>query len=195
MESWRIVMGRHGLSVSHEVLRSIIGVADHEFIVRFLAEKGINDDPDTWLTEKRDMYFGLIQDGVRPLPGALELVGMLAARMAIAIATSSARRELASIAADLGIDHLLAATVTKEDVDRHKPAPDCYLLAAERAGVEPDGCVVFEDSIAGVAAAKAAGMQCVAVTNSFTAGELAAADLIIASLEETYPILDLINGT
>jgi sugar-phosphatase len=74
--------------------------------------------------------------------------------------------------------------VTAEDVPRGKPAPDGYLLAARELGVSPAGCVVVEDSPAGVAAGQASGALVVAVTTTHPADALDAADLVVAGLPE-----------
>ena len=76
------------------------------------------------------------------------------------------------------------AVITGEDVTRKKPDPQIYLVTAEKLGVAPAHCVVFEDAPAGVAAAKAAGMLCVAVTSSVDRDKLSDADLIVDSLAE-----------
>jgi beta-phosphoglucomutase-like phosphatase (HAD superfamily) len=86
--------------------------------------------------------------------------------------------------------------VSGDDVRRRKPAPDLFLLAAERLGIEPGRCVVIEDAPDGVRAAKAAGAKCIAVTNTTTAEKLSEADLICDSLEEIAlpTIIGLIEG-
>ena len=71
-----------------------------------------------------------------------------------------------------------------EQVTKPKPDPEIYLLSAERLGVDPKKCVVFEDSPAGVAAAKGAGMKCVGIATGTTAEKLAAADVIIKNFNE-----------
>ena len=70
------------------------------------------------------------------------------------------------------------AVVTAEDVVHRKPAPDIFLAAAKRIGCPPSACTVIEDAVNGVTAAKAAGMRCVAVAQTFPAARLAQADLV-----------------
>ena len=72
--------------------------------------------------------------------------------------------------------------MAKEDVKRHKPYPELYLKIAKKLGVKPEDCIVVEDSIAGVEAAKRAGMFCVAVLASYPAAKLSKADLRVRSL-------------
>ena len=95
--------------------------------------------------------------------GAEALLRTLAAKFPTALASSSERWLVEAALADRGWLARFAAIVTGSDVTRLKPAPDIFLLAAERLGVEPGACVVFEDSLAGCTAARAAGMFVVAV--------------------------------
>ena len=85
-----------------------------------------------------------------------------------------------------GITSLFAATVSSEEVARGKPAPDVYLEAARRLGVDPTVCVAIEDSHNGIRSAKAAGMGCIAIPNElFPPGDaVAEADLVLGSIAE-----------
>lgn len=127
-------------------------------------------------------------DGVVALPGVHDAIAALAGAP-VAVATS-ATRELARVrlaAAGIGITQV----VTFDDVERGKPHPDPFLLAAQRLGVDPADCVVCEDAPSGVAAAKAAGCAVIAVTTSTPASELTAADLVVASLADvTFTVVD-----
>lgn len=120
-------------------------------------------------------------DGVVALPGVLAAVADLAGAP-VAVATSATRR-LAGVrleAAGVEIDEV----VTIDDVERGKPAPDPYLEAARRLGVDPADCLVCEDAPSGIAAARAAGCAVLAVTTTADADELAEADLVVESLAE-----------
>ena len=77
----------------------------------------------------------------------------------------------------------LDGVIAEKDVTEGKPSPQGFLLAAERLGIKPEDCIVIEDAVAGVAAAKRAGMHCLAVTNTHPRTGLAEADLIVDSLE------------
>jgi beta-phosphoglucomutase-like phosphatase (HAD superfamily) len=78
-----------------------------------------------------------------------------------------------------GLAKYFSVFVTGEEVERGKPNPDIFLLAAERLNVPPDHCLVLEDAVNGVAAAKAAGMKCVAITSTHQNADLVNADLVI----------------
>jgi HAD superfamily hydrolase (TIGR01509 family) len=104
----------------------------------------------------------------------------------LAVASSSSRVWVLGHLQRLGLDAEWDAVRTRDDVARTKPAPDLYLAAVEALGVAPHEAVAFEDSVNGIAAAKAAGLRCVAVPNALTAGmDLSRADLRLASLAET----------
>jgi HAD superfamily hydrolase (TIGR01509 family) len=120
------------------------------------------------------------------LPGVRELLTEArAAGLGTAVASSSTRGWVESWIERHGIRPLFDTVCGRDDVARVKPAPDLFLLAAERLGVPPARCVVFEDSPNGMRAARAAGMRCVAVPNPLTrALPLPDPDLVVGSAGE-----------
>jgi HAD superfamily hydrolase (TIGR01509 family) len=124
------------------------------------------------------------------LPGAVEAVQRVAARWPLAVASSS-NRPLIDLVLELsGLAPLFQVTVSSEEVPRGKPAPDVYLEAARRLGVEPERAAAIEDSQAGIGSAHAAGMRVIAIPNrSFRPSDeaLAAADVVLDSLDELTP--------
>ena len=124
------------------------------------------------------------------LPGAREAVERMAARWPLGLASSS-NRPLIDLVLDVsGLAPFFRATVSSEEVARGKPAPDVFLEAARRLGVDAARAAVVEDSRNGILAGRAAGMRVVAIPNAhFPPGEeaLAAADVVLGSLEELTP--------
>jgi sugar-phosphatase len=115
---------------------------------------------------------------------AREAVAAAAAVVPVGIVTTGVRVVLDEVLAAAGLDQHVAFTVTTEDVSRTKPDPEGYLLALERLGGVPAGEVlVFEDTPVGVQAARAAGMQCVAVLGTVPRERLTAADEIVDVLD------------
>jgi len=98
------------------------------------------------------------------------VLARLHGRFALGIATNSLRADVAFVLDRLAIAHFFTAVVTREDYAEAKPAPDAYLTAAQRLGIAPGRCLVFEDAERGVVAAHRAGATVVAVPNTFTAG-------------------------
>ena len=126
-------------------------------------------------------------DGLRAIPGAAEALG--AVREDRVAVVTSATRPLAE--ARLGAVGLRAPAVMvfAGDVERGKPDPEGYLTAARRLGVDPAEAVVIEDSPPGIEAGRAAGAATVGVTSTHAAAELAAADVVIGTLEELPRVL------
>jgi len=150
-------------------------------------------------TELRQQYFLQIlkAEPLDAFPGVLELINQAISRddFRVAIATSSTFEKSSAVLDSAGIDHRLLAYITGDNVQHKKPDPELFLLAAERIGISPAKCVVIEDAPNGVAAAKAAGAKCIAVTNTVTAAELIDTDIICQSLEEINlnTIIDLLK--
>ncbi len=123
-------------------------------------------------------------------PGVKELVNRMATERdwRLGLATGSGRERSKATLAKAGIDStLFAVWLTGDDITHAKPDPEIYMRAASRLRLFPTQCVVIEDSIAGVTAAKAAKMRCIAVTNTYPGEALRGADRIVDSLEEISP--------
>src|SRR5215211_2637492 len=111
------------------------------------------------------VFWELAEGNVEPLPGVRTFLTKIA-DIPKGVATSARRHSAARMLEELGLIDYFGAIVTADDIAHGKPDPEIFLVAAERLGVAPEKCVVFEDSIAGVTAAKAAGMYCAAITTS-----------------------------
>jgi HAD superfamily hydrolase (TIGR01509 family) len=167
--------------------RDMMGMSSTEWS-RYMHETiGLPEPPEQINREVVQRLSGLYRESFPAIPGASEAAERLAARWPLGLASSS-NRELIDLALELlGVHHLFAATVSSEEVARGKPAPDVYLEAARRLGVEPARAAAIEDSHNGMLAAKAAGMRVIAIPNRhFPPGDdaLAAADAVLASPAE-----------
>lgn len=138
-------------------------------------------------TEARQANFlALLREEPLPaFPGVLELMEAAMARedFRVGIATSSTREKSEAVLQSARVPYTRMVYVTGNDVKNKKPDPELFEMAAERLGLAPARCVVIEDAPDGVAAAKAAGCCCIAVTNSASREKLAAADRIVSTLE------------
>ncbi len=120
---------------------------------------------------------------IRIVP-SIELLRRLSARLPVAVVSGSTRARVGESLASLGLDGRVRFFLGCEDVPAGKPDPAGFVLAARRLGVPASSCLVFEDSGAGVAAAKAAGMRCVALVRDPSLGQdVAGADLVVSSLD------------
>jgi len=134
-------------------------------------------------------------DKVRLFPGARELLEALQGKVKVALASMNNRPVIDSTLKALKVKKCFTEVVTRDEVSKSKPDPEIFLKTALKIGSDPANCVVFEDSIFGVEAAKAAGMACIAVlTGVYSRAELEKAkpDLIVESLSQKGAILRLI---
>jgi len=175
-----------GLVVQPEDFLPFVGTGEDRYLGG-VAEK-YRHAVDLPAAKKRtyEIYLGLVPDQLRAFPGACELV-RLCRKAGLRVALGSSADEI-KIKASLTKIGLLPeewdAIVHGEDVARKKPAPDIFLAAAGKLGLTPEACVVVEDAVNGVQAAKAAGMRCVAVAQSFGPERLGEADLVRAGMTE-----------
>jgi len=165
--------------------RDMMGMSSNEWS-RYMHETiGLPEPPEEINRQVVERLSAVYRKHLPALPGARKAVERLAARWPLGLASSS-NRELIDLALHLlGVEHLFNATVSSEEVGRGKPAPDVYLEAARRLGVEPTQAAAVEDSHNGIRAARAAGMRVLAIPNGhFPPGEeaLADADVVLPSL-------------
>ena len=138
------------------------------------------------LADRKEAYFReLVRESAAPLPGAMELMsGLHAAGFAQALASSTPIENIELISEVLGLKRYLSVLVSGETVPRGKPAPDTFLAAARALNVPPERSLVIEDAVAGVEAAHAAGMRCIAVAGDRDLPGLRKAELMVRTLEE-----------
>jgi len=164
--------------------RDMMGMSSREWS-RYMHETiGLPESPEDINREVVERLAAAYREQLPVIPGAREAVERLAARWPLGLASSS-NRELIDLALELlGVRRLFKATVSSEEVARGKPAPDVYLEAARRLGVDPAHTAAIEDSHNGILAAKAAGMRVIAIPNRhFPPDEraLEQADLVLDS--------------
>jgi beta-phosphoglucomutase len=137
---------------------------------------------DQLIAEKATAFQRLLSEGgAAALPGAVELIRHLAPRLPIAICSGALKEDILPIIGKLGVGDAFRTIVTAEDTPVSKPDPAPYRLTKERLGIR-DGLVI-EDTPAGIASAKGAGLRVLAVTNSYEAAFLSEADAIVDTLE------------
>lgn len=175
-------------TVRAEDFRAFVGTGDERYVEGVAEKYGIRIDTIAAVERRKDNFFRLLRESPLPaMDGVLELVQAARERpeVRVAIATSGNKDKQFPVIEGAGLRlEWFDAVITGDDVTRKKPDPQIYLVTAERLGISPARCVVFEDAPAGVEAAKAAGMRCVAVTSSVDADQLRAADRVVASLAE-----------
>lgn len=187
-KSWRALAREDGRSVMTRELTQQFGKPSRD-IVRALFGSELTDAEVTRRDDRKEaLYRDIIRENIPVMPGAVEAVRRLhAAGLALAVGSSGPAANIDLMLDGLEIRPMFGAVVTGFDVKRGKPAPDVFLLAAERAGVPADQCVVIEDAPVGLQAAKAAGMIAVGLTGTHAADVLHDADKIVSSLDELTP--------
>lgn len=177
LKAWEIYVGQTPelASARMEALWSMGGKRNSELLQEVLARPVTEAEVKQWGGDKEAIYRDLIKDQIVWLPGLIEfLQAAQSAGLNIGLGTSSCRENTDLILSHQSLGDFFLARVIETDVIRGKPDPQCYLLVAERLGLQPDQCLVFEDAVAGVKAAIAAGMRCWGVLTTQTASELEA---------------------
>jgi beta-phosphoglucomutase len=146
------------------------------------------------LANRKEVYFReYIRNAAAPLPGAMELMrGLHEAGYRQALASSTPVENIRLISEVLHLEHYLSVLVSGESVARGKPAPDIFLKAASKLDTPPSHSLVIEDAVAGIQAARAAGMHCIAVAGERDLPGLRAADLMVRDLTEVS--VERVNG-
>lgn len=199
LELFRRVLGEEGIALTDEDYHAkYLGYDDRGCFTAALADYGrvelANTDFIAELIERKAGYYrDAIEKRMLLFPGVIELVRKLAAKYPMAIASGALRGEIEIVLQRGGIRDCFREIIAAEDVAACKPDPEGYVkaLAALNTNlsdrIQPGECLVIEDSIAGIEAAKLAGMRCLAVTNSYDANDLANADLIVTTLVDCEP--------
>jgi HAD superfamily hydrolase (TIGR01509 family) len=168
----------------------MMGMSSPEWSRYMHEQLGLEESPDEIAAEVVRRMEEIYRERLPLLPGAREAVERLAAPWPLGLASSS-NRPVIDLALELsGMAPYFRATVSSEEVARGKPAPDVYLEAARRLGVDPARATAIEDSHNGILSAAAAGMRVIAIPNRrFPPGEdaLAKADVVLDSLDELTP--------
>ncbi len=179
---WRSTLDGHGIDMGPD-FAAWIGTTDQGIAVRFAAEAGMS--PARLADENAQAFVDrLAEVGIEVFDDALAaLERTRAAGLGLAVATNSERWRLKAILEAAGLADVFSIAITSDDVARPKPAPDIYLEAVARLGMEPSRVVIVEDSPTGVAAGRSAGMRVVAVDRGvFEPAQLAPATRVVSNL-------------
>jgi beta-phosphoglucomutase len=195
--SWQRMFGELDVAFTEEQFRGTFGRTNRD-IFGELYQGGLTEEQIVrWGDRKEVLYREIIAETFIPVPGAVELIDSLAAAGFKLGVGSSGPPENISVTLDkLSRGRSFGAVVTGADVQRGKPDPQVFLLAAERLGVPPAQCAVVEDAPQGVEAANRAGMTSIGLTGTTTREALSHARLVVDRLDELTPerISELISA-
>jgi len=186
-QAWRRLAQKLGGDFTEEQNEQLKGVSRVDSLKKIIEWTGATvseEEFQTLMVEKNEWYLELVQ-GLGPqdaLPGALDFL-QTAYDQGLKIALGSASKNAPMILEKLGITPLFTAIIDGNNVVNGKPHPEVFLKGAEALGLEPSECVVFEDSIAGVQAAKTGGMSSVGIGDA----ETLRADIHFTALGDTTP--------
>ena len=174
-----------------EAQRAMMGMSSLEWSRHLHEVVGLREPPDVINAEVVRRMLARYELELPVVEGAVEAVRALhAAGYVLAVASSSNRELIDAVLRRLTLEAAFAVTVSSEEVERGKPAPDVYLEAARRLGVDPESCAAIEDSENGIRSASSAGMKVVAIPNRIftpSAEALSQADAVLGSLDELTP--------
>lgn len=188
------VLGEEGIALTKEAyLREYLALDDRGCFIKAHANHDktlAHDRLEELIRRKAARLEPVMRRELRLFDGVAEFVRDAARSYPLAIASGALKHEVELVVTYGGIREYFQALVSAEDVSRSKPYPDPFLKAhalinAQSAdSIQPHECLVIEDSIAGIQAARRAGMKCLAVTNSYSREQLSEADLIVTSIAD-----------
>ncbi len=197
-EAMARVLERAGLRVTQAQRDFVVGHSWNEIYARLRRDFGAAlalDMHEVIARSTAERVHVIAEMGLTIMPGAVAAVRRLGARWPKAIVTGSSRGEARQALEALGLADAFDVLLAAEDYARGKPSPDGYLAAAARLGVRPERCVVLEDSAAGIAAARAAGMGVIAIrAGNFAGHDQSAADVVVDTLDAvTCELVDAVG--
>jgi beta-phosphoglucomutase len=184
--AWMALAARHGRTLTPDEFRREMSGRRNRDNIRHIFGEALSDwQVHAYQLEKEEAYREAYRPLRAPLPGLVPfLVEARAAGLRIAVATSAPKDNIDFVLDGLDLRRQFDVVVGEAEVTRSKPDPEIYLTAASRLGVGSSGCIVFEDSLAGIASGLAGGMPVVGVTTTHTADELRDCALVIADFRD-----------
>jgi len=184
-EAWRETFHKRGVEFTEEDFKHSFGLRNDSIIRNIMGAEVSDKEIEAIARDKETNFRHRLPRHLEPLKGVIKLLKDLKkAGFKMALASSTPKENLDLLTRSLGINDYFEAVISEEDVTEGKPSPQPFLLAAQRLKVLPHNCIVIEDAIAGVQAAKTAGMKCIAVTTTHPRDSLSQADLVVDSLEQ-----------
>lgn len=183
-----------GLAVKEEDFLPFVGAGENAYLGGVADKYSLDFDLTIGKKRTYDIYLEIIKGKLNCLPGVVEFINECRNRnLKIAVATSADYIKMNANLEEIGLPpQTFDAVINGLQVERKKPFPDIYELAASIIGVEPKNCLVVEDAVNGIEAAKAAGAKCLALTTSFPQELLKDADWIISDLSFINEIIEQI---
>lgn len=194
VHAWQRAFGEEGFAVESWRIHRGIGKDGSSLVDDLVPD--ISDDAAKRVKELNSRYYQELTGLLRPLPGALRLLDMVAEiGLQVVLATSAPEDELSELRKVLKRDEIVSAITSSEDVDTAKPEPGIVQVALERAGVDPDRAVFVGDSVWDVRAAIRAGMKCIGVESGGIDRGLLSAEGAVAVFANPTDLADHLDET
>jgi HAD superfamily hydrolase (TIGR01509 family) len=190
-------LAEHGVSLPHSIFAELTGTTDASFLEQASHTYFGGSISAATLLARKQHFFLASEHQVQPIPGALDFLRAVRPQVtATALVTSALRHNQEQAFARFGLTPCFDTVVTAEDVTHGKPHPEPYLTAVVRLGLPADECLVIEDSLHGLAAARAAGCRTLGLATSYSVETLAAAgaDYVCASYAEVAAVWEQVRG-
>lgn len=156
--AWAKALNRYGIDFPEDRFYALGGMPSRQIVSLLACELGIEVDAVQAAHEKELLFTGLLQQ-LMPIPQVIDVARHFRGKIPMAVASGGYRTIIHQQLCQIGVFDWFQAVVTAEDTTRHKPDPDVFLLAADLLKVKPAECLVYEDSLLGIQAAQAAGMD------------------------------------
>jgi len=170
--AWQRTLADMGWQVAEEAAARSAEIDDRDFLAELFAHRGITEgDIDEWIRRKQALTVQLLKDAPRLFPGVVQLVQSLQGRARLAVVSGTWRENIQAVLEAAGLTESFDTIVGKEDVTGRKPAPDPYQLSLKRLRLVAKSTVALEDSPAGLASARAAGIRSIAIGHRHPFGE------------------------
>lgn len=185
--AWQQLFALYGKHLSYDDYYPLLGRKSADVVKLGLGLTGA--DAESAMAKKMALFAEIVaQQGVETLPDVRNLLAQLQkAGVPMALATSSRKKKMELVMQTAALESYFSVFVTGEEVDKGKPHPQIFQMAATRLHMPAERCVVVEDTVSGIRAAKAAGMACVAISSTHERNELAEADLLIDHFTSLQP--------
>ncbi len=179
-EAFVIFCKRYGMTMTTDALKPYFGMGNDEIIPGLFGRAIEPEELDRLASEKEAIYREIFAERIKPMTGLIDMLEALKSKgVKIAVGSSGNKENVDFVISKCGIASYFDAIANGDMISNAKPDPEVFLLAAKLLDVAPEDCVVFEDSFAGIAAARSANMNVVALTTTYTREEHKDYDSII----------------
>src|SRR5277367_798206 len=180
-----------GIMVPESLFASYTGHSDKAMIYEVAAAHGLNEQRSAEILDRKHRIYESLEHTLRPVPEAIEFVHWAKSRYRLALATSATHRNREATLKTLRIESMFEVAVDSASFSQPKPSPEVFQIALERLNLAPTACLVIEDAVSGIVAARAAGCFSAGLTTSFSEASLreAGADIVVGSFPELKTLL------